>query len=105
MAVLMIAIFPLIYSFAAEQKMLRACYQRALATEIVDGEMEVLKAGQWRAWEPGSHPYLVQADAATNLPPGHFILTLTTNRLRLEWRPTAKTSGRGSAVAREATLP
>jgi len=45
MGIIAIALFPLAFSFAQEAKFLRACYNRAIATEIVDGEVEVLLAG------------------------------------------------------------
>jgi len=48
MAILTLAIMPLAYSFVQERQSLRAEYFRAIAVEIVDGEMEVLAAGEWR---------------------------------------------------------
>jgi hypothetical protein len=101
-AILMIAIVPVAYSFDAEKRAARATYDHAIAMEIVDGEMEVLLAGEWRAFTPGTHPYPVKANALTNLPPGQFVLTLTTNQVRLEWKPSM--TRRGGSVVREATL-
>src|SRR5437868_2027367 len=86
-AILMLAIVPVAYSFDAEKRAARATYNHAIAMEIVDGEMEVLLAGEWRAFTPGTHPYPVKAAALTNLPPGEFTLTLTINKVRLEWKP------------------
>lgn len=69
--------------------------------EIVDGEMEILVAGEWRAYPEGTHEYNVSARAASNLPRGKFVLTRTGNRLRLEW---SAASARGiGKVVREAT--
>lgn len=93
MAILSGVVLPLAYSIAAERRYARALYQRAVAVEIVDGEMEVLAAGGWRAFTNGVTGYPVQAGAATNLPPGRFILTSTPQRLRLEWRPNVKQHG------------
>jgi hypothetical protein len=101
-AILMAVIVPVAYSFDAEKRAARATYNHAIAMEIVDGEMEVLLAGEWRAFTPGTHPYPVQAAALTNLPPGDFVLTLATNRVRLEWKPSM--TRRGGSVVREATL-
>ena len=101
-AMLMIAMVPVAYSFDAEKRAARATYNHAIAMEIVDGEMEVLLAGEWRAFTPGTHPYPVKADALTNLPPGQFTLTLETNKVRLEWKPSM--TRRGGPVVREATL-
>ncbi len=102
MAILALALFPLSYAVWHERQLSRACYYRAVAMEIVDGELEVLSAGAWRAFDEGSHPYSVRAESAKNLPPGRFALTRTGNQLRLEWRPDQR--DRGGRVLREATL-
>ncbi len=97
------ALIPLAFTFAHEQKVFRAEYYRAIAMEIVDGEMESLAAGEWRSYKPGAQPYAVRAESATNLPAGHFTLTLREKRLRLEWSP--EKPGQGGAVWREVMLP
>ena len=102
MAILSLAIVPLGYSFARERHVLKIEYLRAVANEIVDGEMEILAAGDWKNFPDGPQNYSVHAGAAASLPPGHFQLTKTGNRLRLEWTPDKK---RGvGAVVRETTL-
>lgn len=105
LTLLFVGILPLAFSFASEQKLLRAYYHRALAVEIVDGEFEILAAGEWRAFPVGNHVYSVHADSRTNLPPGRFVLTLSTNHLRLEWLPVETNRGRGGPVVREGMLP
>jgi hypothetical protein len=101
-AILIGVLLPLAYSFVGERRLARAYYQRAVAMEIVDGEMEALLAGQWRAFPPGTHDYRVHAGAATNLPPGRFVLTVQPDKLRLRWQPALK--DRGGPVTREAVL-
>jgi hypothetical protein len=86
MAILTLAIVPLAFSFVHERKLLRAEYLRAVAVEIVDGEMEILAAGEWQDFPDGSQVYMVHAQAAASLPPGHFQLTRTGKHLRLEWK-------------------
>ena|SRR5215813_7604158 len=103
MALLIGLLLPVAYSFAAERRVARASYQRAVAIEIVDGEMEVLMAGERAAFKPGVYPYEVHTAVQTNLPPGRFQLTVSTNHLRLEWIPSIK--GRGGPVSREVTFP
>jgi hypothetical protein len=93
MAILSGVVLPLAYSIVAERHYARAVYQRAVAMEIVDGEMELLAAGAWRGFTNGAMNYPVHAGAATNLPPGRFILTMTPEKLRLEWRPSVKQHG------------
>jgi hypothetical protein len=102
MAILTIAILPLAYSFAHEAKLFRGEYYRGAAMEIVDGEMEVLAAGEWRNFHDGQQAYTVHANAAANLPPGHFQLTKTGNRLRLEWTPDKRRDAK--PVVREITI-
>ena len=95
-------LFPLAYSVVSERRLARAYYNRAVAMEIVDGEMEMLLAGEWRVFPPGTQDYRVHADAATNLPPGRFILTVQPDKVRLRWQPALK--DRGGPVTREAVL-
>lgn len=102
MALLAGAVLPLAYSVVSEKRYARALYHRAVAMEIVDGEIEVLAAGGWRAFPAGVSGYPVRAGAAASLPPGHFQLTIQDNLVRLEWQPASK--GRGGAVAREAKV-
>ena len=92
-SILMIVLLPVAYSFHQEQRLMRSYYTRAAAMEIVDGEMEVLMAGEWRNFTPGTHTYTVNAQSTTNLLPGQFTLTLTTNKVRLEWQPELKDVG------------
>ena len=99
MAILGTVILPIAYSFGAERRFARAVYQRAVAVEIVDGEMEALVAGGWHAFTNGVTDYKVHARAATNLPPGRFVLTMTPQKLVLEWRPDQKQHG--GAVLRQ----
>jgi hypothetical protein len=101
-ALLMAVLLPLAYSFAAERRLALASYQRAVAMEIVDGEMETLLAGEWRAFPTGTHEYRVKAGAATNLPPGRFTLTVQPDKVRLRWQPALK--DHGGPVTREAML-
>ncbi|MGA3179939.1 MAG: hypothetical protein ABSF38_06315 [Verrucomicrobiota bacterium] len=103
MAMLTIAVFPLGFAFNSDARLFRVTYQQAVAMEIVDGEIEILAAGPWRDLPEGPVPYPVHANAATNLPPGQFLLTRSGNHLRLEWS-SAKKSGIGSVV-REVTVP
>jgi hypothetical protein len=102
MAILAVVMFPLAFSFAQETKFLRSCYNRAVATEIVDGEVEVLLAGEWRSFKEGVQDYAPHALAVTNLPSSKFQITITGRRLRLEWLPSEK--DQGGRVIREVTV-
>ena len=99
LGILVAVMIPLAFTFQQETRTCRAHYCKAVAMEIVDGEIEALAAGEWRAFRPGKQSYAVRAAAATNLPPGDFLLTLDDTRVRLEWIPRA--GGAGGIVARE----
>jgi len=102
MALLTAALFPLAYSFATERRLARSYYQRTVAMEIVDGEMEVLLAGEWRSFKPGVQDYPVKGAAVTNLPPGKFQLEIHDERVRLEWLPAVQREG--GPVTREGRI-
>ncbi|HOX58975.1 MAG TPA: hypothetical protein P5205_17795 [Candidatus Paceibacterota bacterium] len=102
LAIVIGVLLPIAYSFTCERRLARSYYQRAVAIEIVDGEMEALLAGEWRAFPPGTHDYQIRAGAATNLPPGRFTLSVQPGKLRLRWQPAVK--DHGGPVTREAIL-
>jgi hypothetical protein len=102
MGIIATAMLPIAFSLVQEQRAARAYYFRAIAMEIVDGEMEALVAGDWRAFSKGTQPYSVRAQAAKNLPPGAFALSIQESEIRLEWRP--RKTGQGGAVWRTAAL-
>ena len=102
MAILMIAVMPLGYSLVKDAQWLRSNYQHAVAMEIVDGEIEILAAGEWRSLPEGTHAYSVHAAAAANLPEGEFEVTRTSNHVRLQWKSDERL-GIG-IIAREVTI-
>lgn len=103
MLILAVAIIPLAFSFAKEREVLRVEYCRAVADEIVDGEVEILAAGDWKNFPDGEQSYTVHSRAAANLPAGQFELIKNGHHLRLEWLPKRR-QGIG-VVAREMTVP
>lgn len=102
LAILGLAILPLGFSFMQDRTALRLDYSRAVANEIVDGEMEILAAGDWKSFPDGAQNYTVHSRAVANLPAGHFELNKTGKHLRLEWKPD-KHSG-VAPVIREVTV-
>jgi len=102
LGIVTLAIVPLAFAFHAEQRMFRACYHRAVVMELVDGEMEILAAGEWRAYRQGKQPFTARGDAAKNLPPGQFLLTIAGSHAKLEWLP--EKPGAGGHFLREAKL-
>lgn len=102
LAILTIAIVPLGFAFAREQKVLRMEYYRAVINQIVDGEMEILAAGAAKNIPDGTQPIAITSRAIEKLPLGNFKLTKTGNQLRVEWSPDEKCGI--STVVRETTL-
>jgi hypothetical protein len=102
LAILILAIMPLGYSFTRERQVLKLEYQRAVIVELVDGEMEILAAGAAKEFPEGGQNVSVQSRAAEKLPAGHFQLNRTGNHLRLEWWPDIKCGI--SPVVRETLL-
>jgi len=98
-----IAVLPIGLGLLGEQKLCRAYYHRAVAMEIVDGELEVLAAGEWQAFPQGTQRYAPRAEAARHLPRGRFELGINGRHVRLAWHP--ERPDRGGAVVREVTLP
>ncbi len=100
LAIAVAVLVPLAFTFSQEHKALLAYYHRAVAMEVIDSEIEVLAAGEWRAFKAGSQPYEIKAASAKNLPKGAFTLTLADKQVRLEWK-----SEKGARVVREVKLP
>lgn len=101
MAVLVTALLPIAYGFLSEIKLARRFYQDAVAMQILDGETEILAAGNWKAYSVGEHVLPVTAPSRTNLPPGKFVVIRRSDSLRVEWRP----GNAGRPMAREIKLP
>lgn len=101
-SILILVMLPLAFAFAQEQKLCRTYYFEAVVMEIIDGEMEILAAGEWRTFGEGAQPYSIRAQAAENLPPGKFILTRHGRGLKLEWAADKK--GQGKRLVREVTV-
>ena len=103
MAMVVLVVAPISHSWLNEQRVIRNYYYRAVAIQIVDGEMEILAAGAGSNAADGSTEYQTTAQAAENLPPGKFHLERSGKKLTLSWRPEKRSHG--SEVKREATLP
>ena len=86
MVILTTALMPIALSIMKDHRSYRNYYFKAIAMEIVDGEMEVLRSGYWKEFQQGAQPYPTTAEAAQNLPEGDFILTLKGKLIRLEWK-------------------
>ena len=102
LALLFGAAIPLMYTFASDAHALRFSYERAVAMELVDGEMEVLAAGGWRNHPLGTNEITLSGDAAKNLHPATAMLIVQPDFIRLEWHPNGR---RTTHIIREVKLP
>jgi len=103
MGILILVMIPISLSFISERREFGIYYHRAIASEVVDGEMEILRAGEGRDFKEGAQTYSIHNPSATNLPPGRFVLTRRDRHLRLQWLPAAK--NQGGVVTRETDMP
>jgi hypothetical protein len=87
LAVLLIALIPLAAAINQEMKLARIYHQQAIIMQVLDGEFEVLRKGEWRKYGPGQHFYHSNASALRQVPSGSFRLLIETNKLYLEWVP------------------
>jgi len=101
-AILLLATIPLASWMMSDARSLHDAYSRAIAVELVDGEMETLVAGAWRNYSEGTNVCHPAGNAARNLPPGQFLIIRHGDQLQLRWTPSGK-CGIG-AVTREATV-
>jgi hypothetical protein len=90
MGILVLVMIPISLSFIGERREYGIYYHRAIALEVVDGEMEILRAGEWRAFPEGTQTYTVNNPSAANLPPGRFVLTRQAQHIRLQWLPASR---------------
>lgn len=100
MGIVLTAMIPLVVTMVREERQARALYQRAVAMEIVDGELEALVAGGHGEFEEGVSELFPKSRAATNLPPGKFQLRKSGDSLTLEWIPAKR--GEGGVARRSA---
>ncbi len=87
LAILAVTGIPLAMGIQAERLKLRQASERAIAMELIDGELELLHAGLWRTLGEGTHAaYNMHGEAAARLG-GDFVLTVADDRLTLTWNP------------------
>lgn len=102
MTLLFAAAIPLAYSYSSDQRALRVSYERAVAMECLDGQMEILAAGGWRNQPTGTNQIELPGAAAKNLRPATALLIRDAQSIRLEWRPAGRVT---QGLVREVKLP
>ena len=88
--VLALVFIPLSVSSSGDLDLARRHYFEAVALQLIDGEMDVLLAGERRKYTPGEHQIKPVGEAVQNLPEGEFVLTVHDQKLTLAWVPTKR---------------
>ena len=88
--VLALVFIPLSVSSSGDLDLARRQYFEAVALQLIDGEMDVLLAGERRKYTPGEHQIKPGGEAVQNLPEGEFVLTGHDQKLTLAWVPTKR---------------
>ena len=88
--VLALVFIPLSVSSSGDLDLARRQYFEAVALQLIDGEMDVLLAGERRKHTTGEHRITPIGEAVQNLPEGEFVLTVHDQKLTLAWVPTKR---------------
>ena len=84
---LALVFIPLSVSSSGELDLARRHYFEAVALQLIDGEMDVLLAGERRKYTPGEHRIKPVGESVQNLPEGEFVLSVQDQKLTLAWVP------------------
>ena len=90
LTVLALVFIPLSVSSSGGLDLARRHYFEAVALQLIDGEMDVLLAGERRKYTPGEHQIKPVGEAVQNMPEGEFVLTVHDQKLTLAWVPTKR---------------
>lgn len=97
LAIIALVMIPLASYFFEEGKLFNALYFRSVAEQILDGEREVLMAGEWKKYPVGKYSLSIKNKAFEQLPEKDIYLTVSDvgdnkRKFVLSWTP-AKSSG------------
>ena len=90
LSLLALVFIPLSVSSSGDLDLARRHYFEAVALQLIDGEMDVLLAGERRKYTTGEHRITPVGEAVQNLPEGEFVLTVHDQKLTLAWVPTKR---------------
>ncbi len=85
--VLALVFIPLSVSSSGDLDLARRQYFEAVALQLIDGEMDVLLAGERQKYTTGEHRITPVGESVQNLPEGEFVLTVHDQKLTLAWVP------------------
>ena len=87
LTVLALVFIPLSVSSSGDLDLARRHYFEAVALQLIDGEMDVLLAGERQKYTSGEHRIRLLGKAVQNLPEGEFVLSVQDQKLTLAWVP------------------
>ena len=90
LSLLALVFIPLSVSSSGDLDLARRHYFEAVALQLIDGEMDVLLAGERRKYTLGEYGITPVGEAVQNLPEGKFVLTVQEQKLTLAWVPTKR---------------
>ena len=90
LSLLALVFIPLSVSSSGGLDLARRHYFEAVALQLIDGEMDVLLAGERQKYTTGEHRITPVGEAVQNLPEGEFVLTVHDQKLTLAWVPTKR---------------
>ncbi len=85
--ILMLVFIPLTVTSSSKLDLARRHHVEAVVLQLIDGEIDVLLAGEQEKYNFGEHRITPAGEAAEDLPKGEFILTLKEKQLSLAWVP------------------
>ena len=88
--VLALVFIPLSISSSGDLDLARRHYFEAVALQLIDGEMDVLLAGERQKYTTGEYRITPVGESVQNLPEGEFVLTVHDQKLTLAWVPTKR---------------
>ena len=84
-SILLLVFIP--FSVTSSSKLDLARRQHFVALQMIDGELDVLMAGERQKFSPGEHKITPPGEAVKTLPVGEFILTVEEKQLTVAWVP------------------
>lgn len=103
LGLLVVLVLPLAHGLVGERRLLDAELRRAALIELLDGELEILLAGEWKSRPEGESDVALAGAGAERLPAGRCVLVKNGRHLRLEWRPEKRPGA--VAASKEAVVP
>ena len=101
-SILMLLFIPFGVTSSGKLDLARRQHFEAVALQMIDGELDVLLAGERQKYLLGEHKITPPGEAVKTLPVGEFILIVKEKQLYLAWVP--EKEAKWGRVEREVTL-